>query len=386
MTTSDGVNAVNYLLDRLVRPEIRIRRRTFSAFHLCGYVGLVLAVTLAMVLVAHRGLSPWVMIVVVLGAVGSFFGLAMLTKIVTGKEDLVYYRHEIAVIVVATALLGLIRQPILAYLDGTVLGVGAFLACGRVGCLLVGCCHGKPHPLGVRYRAEHAVAGFPACLVGVRLFPIQLVESVYVFAIVAAGSVLAWTSDQPGRGLAAYVTTYALGRAVFELWRGDVERPYVAGFSEAQWSSFLLLGVVTLAERSGLIPEEEWHAGAFVGLILAAVLVAVRRRRRRVEHALLEPRHVIEMAEALDRAAHPAVVPGSVEIARTSQGIRVSTSTIEVGWQRVRQYTLSSDHELTEGVARRLAGLIALLRHPLSTIELVPGSRDVYHVLVRPPL
>ena len=30
------------------------------------------------------------------------------------------------------------------YLDATALGLGAFLACGRVGCTLAGCCHGRP--------------------------------------------------------------------------------------------------------------------------------------------------------------------------------------------------------------------------------------------------
>jgi hypothetical protein len=386
MTTSDGADAVNYLLDRLVRPEIRMRRRTCSAFQLCGHVGLVLAVTLAMALVAHRGLSPWVMIVVVLGAVGSFFGLAMLTKVVTGKEDLVYYRHEIAVIAVATGLLWLLHQPILAYLDGTVLGVGLFLACGRIGCLMVGCCHGRPHPFGVRYRVEHAEAGFPACLVGVRLFPIQLVESLYVFAIVGLGSALAWTGEWPGAGLGAYVTAYAVGRFAFEFWRGDRERPYVAGFSEAQWSSFVLLTTVAVAERAGALPEESWHAVTLVGVALAAITVAATRVGRRAEGDLLHPRHVLEIAEALDRAASRPAVEDRIAVRRTSLGIRISASAVDTEQGRVFHYSLSGEHGLTERGARSLAGLIARLKHPLDTTELLPGNLGVYHVLMRPTL
>ena len=71
----------------------------------------------------------------------------------TGEERIIYYRHEIAVMVVAALLLWLLRQPLLPYLDVTILGIGMFLTCGRMGCFMVGCCHGRPHDWGVCYRA-----------------------------------------------------------------------------------------------------------------------------------------------------------------------------------------------------------------------------------------
>jgi hypothetical protein len=373
-------------LDQLVRPTIRIRNWTWSTFRVCGYLGLALGITLAMVLAAHEGLSVWIMALVSVGAVASFFGLALLTKIVVGHEDLVYYRHEIAVVLVATGLLWLMRQPVLAYLDPTILGVGLFLACGRIGCLMVGCCHGQPHAFGVRYRAEHAAAGFPTCLIGVRLFPIQLVESLYVVAIVAAGSVLVWTGARPGVGVAAYVTAYAVGRFAFEFWRGDRERHYLAGFSEAQWSSLVLVTVVAVAERVDLLPPEGWHVAALGGLALGALLVAASRIGRKTETALFRPRHVLELAEALDWVADRPALPLGIEVRRTSLGIRVSTSTIEVERERVRHYALSSEIGLTKDTAKSLAGLIARLRHPFSSTEIIPGDRGVFHVLIHPLL
>jgi hypothetical protein len=140
-----------------------------------------------MSLVTYLGLSPLVLVWLVLTAVLTFLALAMVTKIITGEENLIYYHHEIAVMVVAACLLNLLYQPVLPYLDITILGLGTFLAFGRVGCLMVGCCHGRPHGRGVCYRAEHAAAGFTPYLVGVRLFPIQAVESVWVFSIVVVG-------------------------------------------------------------------------------------------------------------------------------------------------------------------------------------------------------
>src|SRR5439155_22019386 len=98
------------------------------------------------------------------------------------------YHHEIDVMINAALLLWLLGQPLLPYLDLTILGIGMFLACGRVGCLMVGCCHGRPHSWGVRYKQEHADAGFAPYYVGVRLFPIQAVESLWVLSIVIVGN------------------------------------------------------------------------------------------------------------------------------------------------------------------------------------------------------
>lgn len=106
-------------------------------------------------------------------AVIIFLGMVMATKIITGEERLSYCDHEIVIMVVAALFLWLTHQPILFYLDITILGIGTFLFCGRIGCLMVGCCHGRPYHWGVCYRPEHAAVGFPPYYVGVRLFPIQ---------------------------------------------------------------------------------------------------------------------------------------------------------------------------------------------------------------------
>src|SRR5437879_5906393 len=92
---------LNNNLDKLVRPHIRLLHRLLPTFQVCGYTGLALAVLLSMTLVIYQNLSSSVMLAIILAAVLTFFAQAIITKIITGEEDLVYYRHEIAVMTVA---------------------------------------------------------------------------------------------------------------------------------------------------------------------------------------------------------------------------------------------------------------------------------------------
>src|SRR5207253_2733687 len=112
-----------------------------------------------------------------------------------------------------------------------------FLAFGRVGCTMVGCCHGRPGRIGLCYREEHADEGFPRYLVGVRLVPVQALESLGVAAIVGVGVALVVAGSTSGTALAWYAAAYAVLRFFLEFLRGDAGRRYSWGFSEAQWTS-----------------------------------------------------------------------------------------------------------------------------------------------------
>ena len=374
------MNKVQGLLDQLVRPEIRLGHHSRSAFQVCGYTGLGLAVVLAMTLVAQRGLSPWVMGALILAAMGTFLSLALATKILSGGENLVYYHHEIAVILVTTGLLWLLRQPVLPYLDITILGVGMFLVCGRIGCLMVGCCHGRPHAWGVCYGPAHAATGFESYLVGVRLFPVQAVESLWTLAITLVGAGLVWTGQPAGAALAWYIVMYDLGRFALEFLRGDAARPYHGVLSEAQWISLLLMLVVVAAEWRGVLPLHAWHGIVAGGLILT--MVALVRRQRAggtVNDQLLRASHIQEVAEAIV----PSPDEPAIHVRRTSLGIHISVGQINTGAEAVVHYALSSAPQgLNAETAGRLAALIAQLRHSGQPAELIQGGQGVYHLLV----
>jgi hypothetical protein len=387
---------LNRALDELAYPKIRVFHRDRPAFRVFGYIGLALAILLAMGLVSYRGLSPWVAAGIVLAAVLTFFGLVMITKIITGEERIINYQHQITVMVVAAVLLWLLGQPILPYLDVTILGVGIFLVCGRIGCFMVGCCHGRPSSFGVCYRQEHADAGFTPYFVGVRLFPIQVVESLWLFCIVLAGATFVLRGHQPGEALAWYVVTYDLGRFGFEFLRGDPDRPYYRGFSQPQWISLVLMLAVVWAEMAGMLPFRAWHFGGTVFVALAMIAVSLKRRRQKnAKYQLFHPRHVKEVAEAVEQVSNLASertsiterdsVPTDICLGATSLGVQISGSRIRSVAGDIRHYALSCRNgSLTAEAAGDLAALILKLTRLSGSSELVEGSRGVFHLLIRP--
>lgn len=392
------LNYFNNYLDKLVRPEFHMLHRSWYAFQVCGYTGLVLAILLVMILVTYLGLFPWVMSGVIGTSILTFLGLAMVTKIITGEERLVYYHHEIAIMIMAAIFLKMINQPALPYLDATILGIGTFLVCGRVGCFMGGCCHGRPNKWGVCYREEHADAGFTHYYVGVRLFPIQAVESLWVLGVVLVGIMFFLGGRPSGETLAWYVITYDIGRFCFEFVRGDPGRPYRWGFSEAQWTSIILMCVVVWAELVGTLIFHTWHIVATAAMILTMIAVALARRfRQTVRHKLLNPRHIREIAETIEQVSSAAAertifssgnsVPEVILISCTSLGIQISAGKIKDAKTSINHYALSSKNgTMCKEIAEILADLIIQLKHFSGSKELITHNRGVFHVLIHHPL
>lgn len=393
------LNMSNWL-DEGIRPELRFLSRARPAFRLCGYAGLFLSVLLAFSLAWQRHLSLWVIGLIVLTAVATFLGLAMTWKILTGNERIVYYHQQTAVLLSAALVLWLLRQPILPFLDVTILGIGIFLVCGRVGCLMAGCCHGRPYRWGICYRQDHAATGFTPYYVGVRLFPIQLVESLWVLCIVMIGGFHFLRASRPGTALAWYVVAYGLGRFCFEFIRGDPERPYMLGYSQPQWISLLLLCVIVWLEHSGMLPLHAWHAVGTAILVLAMITIALKRRLQRVpKHKLLHPKHVKEVARAIALVSNAAMeaepayrwtvfpklesIQREIHVACTSLGVQFSASRIRGPRDYSDHFALSErEGEMTEGTARILARLLLQLKPADGPIRFIKGDRGVFHLLI----
>jgi Prolipoprotein diacylglyceryl transferase len=364
-------------------------------FQVCGVAGLVIAAVLTTILTTHGGLRYWVLTGIVATAIATFLALVMATKILTGEERIIYYHHEIGVMIVVGLFLRIAHQPLLPYLDITILGIGTFLTFGRVGCLMVGCCHGRPYRWGVRYSQQHADAGFPSHLVGVRLFPTQAIESLWVGCTVLIGTYFVWIGRPPGTALAWYVITYDLGRFVFEFARGDAERPYWLGFSQPQWISLLLTGGVVSAEFADVLPLSQWHLAAFVLLVSTMIGVSLWRRLSSASNfELLHPCHIRQIASAirtLDTANHTATAPPTmgffVPMACTSLGVRISAGKIAQEGHRIYHYTISGGNRpISKSGAKALAGTISHLSGAEGPEELITGDTGVYHLLIRAPL
>jgi hypothetical protein len=380
---------LNLLINPLVNmpsPEMQIFDRRWPSFKVCGYIGTSLAVVLAIASAFHLGLSLWMMAGIGLVAMLTFLALAMATKIIVGEERLIFYHDFIAVVTVTSILLWLLGHPILPYLDLTVLGIGAFLACGRVGCLMVGCCHGRPSRFGVCYRQEHVAAGFTPHFVGVRLFPIQAVESLWVFCIVLVGGVLIWRGYAPGEATSWFVVTYCPARFFFEFARWRPSRDYFRGLTQPQWTSLILMAFVLVAELIEVLSFHLWHVVLTGCLIVLTVAVALRGRSPKTnQHQLLDVDHAIELAKAMELVTEQSFAPVNIRVGCTSLGIQVSASKIKSVAGEVDHYALSSRNEsLNEEAARVLARLIFQLKRKTGSKELISGAHGVFHLLIHP--
>lgn len=370
------------LLAGLPRMEIRVLGRRLPSYQVCGGTGVVAGVALACGLAWRLGLPPLVVLACAAAAVITSLALALATRAILQEEHLTFYHHAIAVVAVSALLLAALRQPVLGCLDVVVIGLAAVLAVGRAGCLLAGCCYGRPHRWGLRYGAEHVEEGFPSHLAGVRVAPVQAAESLLALGLVAGGVVLALDGAPRGTVLAWSAAGYALGRFGLELLRGDPERPYAAGFSEAQWTSLLVSAAVAAMALAGLVPRPWAAAPAPVILAMAVVavtgLIGAGRAR-----SLLRPRHVRELARAAEVASALELQDGTVPVVRTSRGVQLSAGRIDAGGGPLQHYALSlADGVLPHAGAVSLARLVVELRHSGARHELVSAGHGVYHLLV----
>lgn len=133
--------------------------------------------------------------------------------------------------------------------------VAAAQAVGRLGCFAAGCCHGLPTRGGtfaVTFVDPDSMV--PVDLLGVPLFPIQLVQMAN--DLVLAG-LLAWLGRRPGRVEGSvfwwYALLYGLTRSILETWRGDEIRGlWLAGrVSTSQLLGLAAAGVAAVALARG---------------------------------------------------------------------------------------------------------------------------------------
>jgi len=136
----------------------------------------------------------------------------------------------------------LTRQSVPAALDVGAVAAALGLAIGRIGCLLGGCCWGRPTLFAIAIVYEDFSA--PVRPIGVPLHATQLYES--VGSLLLFGALLVWTLRyRPRRGMVALVFMCAYGalRFLIEFLRADPRGPFVAGLPAPQLAALLATGV-----------------------------------------------------------------------------------------------------------------------------------------------
>lgn len=151
-----------------------------------------------------------------------------------------------------------IKVPVLGMLD-----VMAIVTCivhgfGRIGCFMAGCCYGIPTDsfLGVIFTDAKCQAE----PLNTSLHPTQLYEATLIFSIMAVLWLFKSGKKFNGQLFLLYLMTYAFGRGILELFRGDIQRGFVVKniLSNSQFISLLVIAValffyVRLRRKSNLL-------------------------------------------------------------------------------------------------------------------------------------
>jgi len=114
---------------------------------------------------------------------------------------------------------------------------------GRIGCHVVGCCHGVATSSKF-FSVTYANSKYAPC--GVGLVPVQITEAVIEFILFFVTLILSTKEKYKGFVLPFYLITYAIARFILEFFRGDSVRGMFLMFSTSQWISLIILVVTIL--------------------------------------------------------------------------------------------------------------------------------------------
>ncbi|HKW01893.1 MAG TPA: prolipoprotein diacylglyceryl transferase [Vicinamibacterales bacterium] len=177
----------------------------------------------------------------------------------------VFYGGLIAAFITGLWLVRRYRLPVWTTADLIAPGIALGHIVGRFGCLLAGCCFGRPTdvPWAITFTDPVAYANAGTDL-GTPLHPTQLYDAGAEFLILA---LLLWTERRgkpfPGRTFWLYMLLYAISRYIIEFYRGD-PRGVILGMSTSQFVSLLVapLSLVMLARlRKKGEPTDEMTPG-----------------------------------------------------------------------------------------------------------------------------
>jgi len=175
----------------------------------------------------------------------------------------VFYGGLILAVSVALWYIRRVGLPLWTTCDVFAPGIALGHVVGRFGCLMAGCCFGKPtsKPWGITFTDPFAAANVGTPL-GVPLHPTQLYEAGAELLIL----ILLLVTERkgrpyPGRTFWLYMLLYAVSRFVIEFYRGD-DRGSVGIFSTSQFISLLLVPLaivmlIYLSRRQAPVPERK---------------------------------------------------------------------------------------------------------------------------------
>lgn len=131
------------------------------------------------------------------------------------------------------------KIPYLKILDLLTPSIALAHGFGRIGCFLAGCCYGLP----VQGSLGIAFTNSPVAPNNIPLFPVQLLESGFNFALCAVLLIYARKNKSLGKVSGLYLLIYSIARFLLEFLRSDNARGFLFGISTSQLISIFLLPI-----------------------------------------------------------------------------------------------------------------------------------------------
>lgn len=168
-----------------------------------------------------------------------FAGRPLREAFAVWNGGLVFYGGLILASLVGLWRIRAMKLPLWTMADCLAPGIAIGHTFGRMGCLLNGCCFGRPTslPWAIHFPANHSTAG-------AGLHPTQVYEALLNLAFFG---LLMWAFPRrrfAGQIFALYLVGYAILRAVTEWFRGDydyISRPVAGVLTPGQSTSVLIL-------------------------------------------------------------------------------------------------------------------------------------------------
>ena len=159
----------------------------------------------------------------------------------------VFYGGLIFALLAGLWLVRRYRLPVWSAADMYAPGVALGHVIGRMGCLLAGCCYGRPTnlPWGITFTSPVAAASAGTPL-GVPLHPTQIYDAAAELLIL----IVLLVSERrgrpyPGRTWWLYMLLYAIARFIVEIYRAD-ERGTFLGVSTSQFVSLMVVPIAII--------------------------------------------------------------------------------------------------------------------------------------------
>lgn len=369
---------INRFFDALSGPHDAFLGGDAPPYFVLGVCGFGVAFTLSFALGLQLGVPLSLLVVLLILSLAIFVVAGLVRRRLTRGKNHVLWEDVLLVLAAGGILTHLTHQPVWRTLDVLAIGIGAFMVFGRLGCLIGGCCHGRPSRFGIAYRDPEAIA---APLLGVRLFPVQLAEAAWLAVITAAAAVIAlWSA--PGTAMGWWLVAYGTGRFLLEFVRGDLGRRRWGSLSEAQWWAIAVIAAHIGVEESR--PPIDLPRLLLAGLSVLVLIAgyATRSRWLAIEPLLPEARvrGWLELFDALEREAlepsrRPSAPSGELH------GVRFALTIDPLdGGAQLAAYSLAGvEAPLRARTAFALAGLIAqrLPRHQVLRAE--PDDNGRFH-------